>query len=877
MYRKTSSILSLAVATLLFSPSTVVANDIVKIKKDSVSLSHTAPKFADNEIIITFKDGKKSSKMFTRLLQQFLGEKEYKEHEYKAIGAMHIKSNKFGTKALLNILKNSVFSNYIENVSPNNIMVLNATNDSDYNQLWAISNRGQEVNSKKGTADADMDVAEAWEKTTGDSNVVVAVLDTGVDYQHSDLYENMWNGNKNHGYDFAGDDNGVNDDDPMPDTPYGDKGHYHGTHVAGTIGAVSNNESGITGVAQKVSIMAIKVFRPNGYGYSNDILEGLDFVAQKVDEGVNIVAINASYGGGGSQGDATNEAIKKLAEKGVVFCAAAGNDGSDNDAEPVYPASYDAPNIISIAATDQNDALAEFSNYGKNSVDVAAPGTNILSTYPEDKYAYLQGTSMATPNVAGSVALLAAYYPDSTMEERRAMIVDNVDIKDALNGKMVFGGRVNINNALKEKDVEPEPNNAPVAKDDNASTSYETPVIIDILVNDNDKDGDKLTIDSFSTPTNGTVEKKDGKLIYTPNDNFSGEDSFDYVITDGEEKSEAKVTITVKEEEKKNSIPVANDDTATTAYETAVILNVLENDSDNDGDDLTIESYTIPNNGKVEKLDGELTYTPNNAFTGEDSFTYTVTDGTDSATAKVLINVEEEEKEEPINNVPVAEDDKAVTEYEQEVEIDVLKNDSDKDEDALTIKSYIQPSDGEVEQKDGKLTYLPNKGFSGEDSFSYTITDGVDDATARVYIQIKEEEKEKEKEEEESSNTPPKAKKDRVKTKYETEVLINVLENDKDKDGDALTIVSYTTPAHGTVENIEGKLLYTPKDEFSGKDSFEYTISDGKDEASAKVKVKVKVKKEKRGYAFFERDFREDLEDEMFEKESFWNNAFKGK
>ena len=871
MYKKSSTLFSLVASALLLSNSTVVANDIVKIKNDRVSQSHTAPKFADNEIIITFKNGKKPTQMFTKLLQQFLGEKDYKGHEYKSLGAMHIKSSKFGTNALINILKNSVFGSYIKTVSPNTIMTIDSTNDSNYNKLWAIENSGQEVNGKSGTADADMDVAEAWEKTKGDSNVVVAVLDTGVDYQHSDLYENMWNGNKNHGYDFAGDDNGVNDDDPMPDLPYDEDGHFHGTHVAGTIGAVANNDSGIAGVAQKVSIMAIKVFRPNGYGYSNDILEGLDFVAQKVDEGVNVVAINASYGGGGSQGDSISDAIQKLADKGVIFCAAAGNESSDNDAEPSYPASYDIPNIIAVAATDQNDKLADFSNYGKTSVDVAAPGTNILSTYPEDKYAYLQGTSMATPNVAGAVALLAAYYPDSTMAERRAMILDNVDKKDNLNGKVASGGRININNALKEKEAEPEPNNAPVAKDDNVSTAYETKVTVDVLANDSDKDKDKLTIDSFTTPSNGAVEKKDGKLIYAPNENFSGDDSFSYVVTDGEDKAEAKVTVNVKEEEKKNSIPVAKDDNASTSYETSVSINVLKNDTDADGEDLTIKSYTTPDNGTVENVDGELVYTPKDEFSGEDSFKYTVTDGTDTATAKVVIKVEEEEKGEPVNNVPVAQDDKATTKYEQKVEIDVLKNDTDKDDDTLTIKSYTQPSNGTIEQEDEKLIYTPKDEFSGDDSFSYTITDGVDDATARVSINVKEQPKE----EKPTKNTPPVAKKDKVKTKYETEITIDVLKNDSDKDEDKLTIISYTDPENGTVENVDGELLYTPNDKFSGKDSFEYTISDGTDEATAEVEVKVK-KAKRGGFGFFRKYIDDDsFGADSFKDNSFWKNSFK--
>jgi len=356
----------------------------------------------------------------------------------------------------------------------------------------------------------------------------------------------MWTGNAKHGYDFAGDDDGNNDDDPMPDQPYDKKGHYHGTHVAGTIGAVGDNGIGVSGVAQEVSIMAVKVFRPKGYAYNSDILEGLDYVAQKIDEGENIVAINASYGGdNGSQDDAVNDAIKKLGEKGLIFCAAAGNSSKDIDKKPSYPASYDAPNIITVAASDQDDKLASFSNYGKKSVDVAAPGTNILSTYPENKYAYLNGTSMATPNVVGTVALVASVYPNASVEERKAIILDNVDKKSTLQDKVLTDGRVNVNKALGGEDTST--NHAPVANDDQVSTSYEKSKLIDVLENDTDADNDILSIESFTQPEHGTTELKDGKIEYTPNKKYSGDDTFTYTITDGKETSTATVNVTVKE------------------------------------------------------------------------------------------------------------------------------------------------------------------------------------------------------------------------------------------------------------------------------------------------------------------------------------------
>ena len=651
MDTNTSTFLSLVVAGLLFSTTMATANtEVLNIPtQDLEILNAHAEKFAKNEVIISFKEGQSATSSFNRLLKRFLGQGEFVSQSYNSIGAMHIKSDNYSTEKLMQMLNKSMFSSYIETVTPNNIRTLVSTNDSSYDKLWAIENKGQEVNNKKGTVDADMDVAEAWEKTTGSKEIIVAVLDTGVDYNHNDLKENMWNGAEYYGYDFAGDNDGNNDDNPMPDEPYNEKGHYHGTHVAGTIGAVSNNNAGIAGVAQDVSIMALKVFRPNGYGYTNDILEALDYVAQKVDEGENIVAINASYGGGGgTQDDATNKAIKKLGEKGVVFCAAAGNDGKNIDNDPTYPASYNAENIITVAASDQDDKLASFSNYGKKSVDVAAPGTNILSTYPENKYAYLQGTSMATPNVVGTVALLSAYSPDASVADKKSMIMDNVDVKSGLNSKVASNGRVNIDKALGEKE-EPVKNKAPKANNDSSKTTYETMVEVDVLSNDSDADGDELTIKSFKQASNGKVEQDNDKLLYTPKDGFSGEDSFEYTITDGALDTTAKVTVIVAEEEKVNTAPEAKDDSATTEYETAVTVDVLANDSDADGHSLEIKSFLTPSNGSVRKENGKLVYTPNNDFSGTDTFDYSITDGSKTATAQVSVVVEEQEEEEDNN------------------------------------------------------------------------------------------------------------------------------------------------------------------------------------------------------------------------------------
>jgi len=862
MIYSSTKLRSLVVASLLFSSTALSAlnpNEIVKATP-LPTMEQLKNNFAENEIIVTFKKGvdifkdekkdeegedqypfgfndnnqsKENSFLdgfntkFTDKLNNHFEKDSFDIKGYKNLKMMHLTSKKDSTEELLKFFKSDEMKEYVETVSRNNIMALSSTSDKYYNELWAIENNGQEVNSEEGTKDADMNVLEAWAKTKGEQSVIVAVLDTGVDYTHSDLQDNMWNGEVKHGFDFAGDDEGNNDDDPMPDEPYDEKGHYHGTHVAGTIGAVGDNENGISGVAQHVSIMALKVFRPNGYGYTSDILEALDYVSERVDKGDNIVAINASYGGsGGSQDDSVNVAIKKLGEQGVVFCAAAGNSSKDIDAEPTYPASYDAENIITVAASDQDDKLASFSNYGAKSVDISAPGTNILSTFPDNKYAFLQGTSMATPNVAGSIALLASYYPDSTVAERKAMILDNADKKDAFQEKMVTEGRININTAL--NDAPEDENSMPVAEKDEVTTPYETAITIDVLKNDSDKDGDDLTIQSTSEPKNGSVKIEDSKVIYTPEKEFEGVDTFDYTISDG--KLEATSTVTVTVEKKPNTTPVAEDDAVETDYETTITIEVLKNDSDEDGDKLSVTDVSEAENGSAKIEENKIVYTPNDGFSGEDKFEYTISDGTSKAVASLTVTVNKKQ-EAVTNHPPVANDDSVSTAYETLITIDVLENDSDEDKDALSVESTTNPANGLVSIENNKIVYKPKAEFSGKDSFEYTISDGKEKATATIFVVVSEKE-----------NSKPVAKDDEIKTKFNEAILIDVLENDKDEDADKLTVKTVSTPKNGSVKIEENKVLYTPKKDFSGEDNFEYTISDGKLETTAKVKVIVEEK-----------------------------------
>ena len=303
-----------------------------------------------------------------------------------------IQSKSLSTEALIAKLQADPNVEYAE---PNYIYQPDTTpNDPYYNNLWGQNNTGQNIAGTVGTVDADMDAPEAWNTTTGSSDVVIAVIDTGVDYLHEDLTANMWhnpgeipdNGidDDSNGYidDVYGIDAANNSGDPM-DKLLEDGGH--GTHVAGTIAATGNNGKGVVGVSWNSKIMALK-FLTTGGGASSDAIECLNYVIAQKNAGVNIVASNNSWGGGDFSA-ALKDAIEASTNAGVLFLAAAGNgdsagNGIDNDTSPHYPSSYDLPGIIAVAATDSDDNLASFSNYGATTVDLSAPGTYTLSSTP---------------------------------------------------------------------------------------------------------------------------------------------------------------------------------------------------------------------------------------------------------------------------------------------------------------------------------------------------------------------------------------------------------------------------------------------------------------------------------------------------------------
>jgi len=292
---------------------------------------------------------------------------------------------------------------------------------------------------------------EAWDLQTGDRANIVGVIDTGIDLDNEDLEANIW---KNPGESGDGkESNGIDDDsngfvddyrgwDFINDDNNPDDDNNHGTHVSGTLGAVGDNGIGIVGVNWEVSIMALKFLDANGSGSLDDALGAILYATNN---GAKV--LSNSWGGGGFS-KSLEDAIQFANDNGVLFIAAAGNAGTDNDSSPSYPASYEVENVIAVANNTSSDRLSNRSNFGKNSVDLSAPGTDILSTVRNNGYQRFSGTSMATPHVSGAAALIWAQYPGISSNQVKIRLLGSVDRKPAYTGKVATGGRLNVHKAL---------------------------------------------------------------------------------------------------------------------------------------------------------------------------------------------------------------------------------------------------------------------------------------------------------------------------------------------------------------------------------------------------------------------------------------------
>jgi len=308
-------------------------------------------------------------------------------------------------------------------------------NDPGFPNLWGMKNTGQ----GGGTVGADIRAPAAWSLTTGSQNVKVAVIDSGIDYTHPDLAANV---DSAHGWNFVNNTSNAMDD------------FFHGTHVAGTIGAVGNNGQGVVGVCWQVTVIPVKFLNADGAGTTADAVQSVTYATN---QHVNIMS---NSWGGGDFSQSLKDAIDAANAAGILFVTAAGNDSSNNDTVPSYPASYACPNIIAVAATDSNDSLAGFSNYGVTSVHMGAPGVNIYSTLPltstaamftyglPTAYGFLNGTSMATAHVSGAAALLKSYQPSLTVQQLKDQLLQRADPVLGLAGRVDSCRRLNVYGAL---------------------------------------------------------------------------------------------------------------------------------------------------------------------------------------------------------------------------------------------------------------------------------------------------------------------------------------------------------------------------------------------------------------------------------------------
>ncbi|MEL6330708.1 MAG: S8 family peptidase [Planctomycetota bacterium] len=391
--------------------------------------------------------------------------------------------------------------------------VTRTPNDQFYSLQYGFNNTGQQIGGIFGTADADIDAPEAWDITTGSSNVVIAVIDSGVQWDHPDLAANIWNNSDEiAGNGIDDDGNGYVDDvrgwdfysnDNNPDDADG-----HGSHVAGTIAAVSDNSIGVAGTCWNCTVMPLRFIGPFG-GATSDAIAAINYA---VANGAQIS--NNSWGGGGFS-TALRDAIANAGNQGHLFVSAAGNDGRNTDSQPAYPGSYDLANILNVANITNTDTLWTTSNYGATSVDIGAPGHNVASTYNGDGYVYLTGTSMASPHAAGVAGLVLSANPSYSWSQIKSAIVNNTRSISALSGVTVTGGALNAVDALNGGGGAPPPPPPPASGPPNAPSGLNAAnqgggvTLLTWTDNSNNEDGFEAQWQrwngSWGSTSNGTV------------------------------------------------------------------------------------------------------------------------------------------------------------------------------------------------------------------------------------------------------------------------------------------------------------------------------------------------------------------------------------
>ncbi len=434
-----------------------------------------APEAVPGEFIVKLKDNV-SVKSHINVLSAELG--SYIKDAIPGQNIVVIKRPVFEIQS--NVMKSLAQNDLVEIVEPNYIYRISRTpNDPMLGQLWGMKNIGQkDSENKAGVAGVDIGAEKAWDITTGSRDVVVAVIDTGVNYNHPDLKDNVWvNEAEARGLKGVDDDgNGIIDDihgasfvtassptgDPMDD-------HGHGSHCSGTIGARGDDGKGLVGVAWNTRIMGVKFLSKDGSGSLDGALKAIDYASS-----MGAKVLSNSWGGGGYS-ETLKQAIERSNAKDALFVAAAGNESNNNDSNPTYPATYDVPNVLSVAAIDNRGQIASFSNYGKTKVHVGAPGVNIMSSITGTGYDSWSGTSMATPHVSGMAVLLASNEPNLTGVEMKQRIIATAQPIAGLRGKVRSGGLANAYAMLTNTMAPPDANDPANWQSMNVSVSSAHP------------------------------------------------------------------------------------------------------------------------------------------------------------------------------------------------------------------------------------------------------------------------------------------------------------------------------------------------------------------------------------------------------------------
>ncbi|MBS4027675.1 MAG: S8 family serine peptidase [Ignavibacteriales bacterium] len=420
--------------------------------QEKIAVPGSRPEYVSGEILVKFASGVSTSKLNAALsmVNGTIAEKVVTE-AMKSSGdneGIAIVKTSMDVFTAINALKGSSEVVYAE---PNYYYYHDATSNDTYytnGSLWGMYGDATSPANQYGSQ-----AGEAWAAgNTGSNTVYVATIDEGAQWAHEDLAANMWSNPYDAVDGIDNDGNGYKDDtrgwdfDKNDNTTYDGTQDDHGTHVSGTIGGVGGNAKGVAGVVWSVKMITLKFLGRAG-GTTANAIKAVDYATDlKTRHGLNIVATNNSWGGGGFS-QALKDAIDRANAANILFCAAAGNDGLSNDATLRYPSSYTSANVIAVASITSTGAISSFSNYGATTVDIGAPGSAINSTLPNNagnKYGSYSGTSMATPHVTGAVALYASTHPGSTAAQIKSAIMSSAVATSSLSGKCVTGGRLNV-------------------------------------------------------------------------------------------------------------------------------------------------------------------------------------------------------------------------------------------------------------------------------------------------------------------------------------------------------------------------------------------------------------------------------------------------